>query len=145
MILSEFLSLFKQGKVTAHSHMKNLLEMAMADGHYDPAEDDLLHTIASKNGISKNKLEQIRGTRDQIEFVVPDDESEKFRQLFDLIHMMVVDEDVDQEEFRLSIVFAKKFGYDVNRAEEIVESIASNISAGNNWEETQKRMEWILN
>ena len=145
MILSEFLSLFKQGKVSAHSHMKNLLEMAMADGQYEPSEDELLNTLAAKNGISKKKLEEIRGTQDQIEFVVPEDDGVKFQQLYDLVHMMVVDDDVDQEEFRLSILFAKKFGYPAEKAEEIVESLASNISLGNSWQETRKRMEWILN
>ena len=145
MILSEFLSLFKQGKVSAHSHMKNLIEMAMADGHYDNVEDELLNKLAAKNGVSKKKLEDIKGSKEQIEFITPEDEGVKFQQLFDLVHMMVVDDDVDREEFRLSILFAKKFGYPPEKAEEIVESIAGNISAGNSWQEARKRMEWILN
>lgn len=144
MILSEFLNLFKQGKVSAHSHMKNLLEMALADGHYDNSEDQLLKSIASKHGVSSKKLIDIQQSPEKIEFIVPDNAKEKFNQFFDLVHMMVIDEDVDREELRLCVVFAKKFGYDPDRSEELVESVASNISSGNSLEETRKRVEWML-
>ena len=144
MILSEFLNLFKQGKVSATSHMKNLLEMAMVDGEYDDTEDKLLIEIAKKHKISQKKLHEIKDTKDHIEFIVPKEDSEKFNQLFDLVHMMVIDDRIAAEELRLCVLFAKKFGYESEKANELVNSIASNIQNGQNLKETKKRVSWLM-
>jgi len=144
MLLTEFLSLFKQGKVSAHSHMKNLLEMAMVDGEYDKTEDKLLKQLARKYGISQSKLEEIRKNKENIEFVVPEKSEEKFNQLFDLVNMMVIDEHIAREEMSLCNVFAKKFGFDSNNSAELVDSIASNIRNGQSLKETRTRVQWLL-
>ena len=46
MNISEILNLLSQGKATAKSHMKNLIEMAAVDGNFEDIEYDLLKTIA---------------------------------------------------------------------------------------------------
>ncbi len=144
MILSEFLNLFKQGKVSAHSHMRNLIEMALADGKYLTTEDSLLKTIAKKHGVSPKKLLDIQDSPDKIEFHIPEDAGEKFHQFYDLVSMMVVDDHIDSEEVKLCEVFAKKFGYPPDKCPELVDSIAANISAGNSVEETRKRIDWMI-
>jgi hypothetical protein len=60
MNISEILNLFRQGKGTAKSHMKNLIEMAAVDGNFLDIEYDLLKTIAKRNSISENQLKEIR-------------------------------------------------------------------------------------
>ena len=42
----DILNVFRNGKGTAKSHMKNLIEMAAVDGHFDTVEYDLLKNIA---------------------------------------------------------------------------------------------------
>ena len=59
MKFTEILSLFKQGKGTARSHMKNLIEMAAVDGNFDTSEHDLLKSIAKRNNISEGHLKEI--------------------------------------------------------------------------------------
>ena len=81
MILSEFLNLFKQGKVSAHSHMKNLLEIAFADGHFDEIEGKLLNKLASKHGVNKKVLEDIKSKKIEVDFIIPENPKEKFNQL----------------------------------------------------------------
>ncbi len=58
MKISKFLQLFKQGKVGAKSHMKNLIEVAMVDGEYDKTEEKLLNGLAKKHRISKKQLQE---------------------------------------------------------------------------------------
>jgi len=140
MKFSEFLTLFKQGKVGARSHMKNLLEMALVDGHFDDTEMDLLKSIAKRNNISESQLKEIQANMEGIEFEVPQDDDMKFSQLYDLVKMMTIDEYIDQEESKLSVIFAKKFGYDAAQAEEIVTSIAGMIQSGLDFKETKKRV-----
>ena len=54
--------------------------------------------------------------------------------------MMVVDKDIDNEELKLCVIFAKKFGYKPEYSEELVNSVAGNISMGHPLEETKARV-----
>jgi uncharacterized tellurite resistance protein B-like protein len=141
----DILSLFKQGKGSARSHMKNLIEMAVVDGNFDLAEHDLLRKIARRNNISEDHLKKIHENPQEIKFELPVDKLEKFQQFYDLIHMMTVDNTVHIEEMKLCNLFATKFGYPREKSEEMIKSIQSNISNSQTHEETFKRVEWMLN
>jgi len=75
MNFSELLGLFKEGKTTAHSHMKNLLEIALVDSHFDDSEKALLKSLAKKHGVSQKKLGEIRNNPDQVSFELPENEN----------------------------------------------------------------------
>jgi uncharacterized tellurite resistance protein B-like protein len=144
MKFSDILSLFRQGKGTARSHMKNLIEMAVVDGNFDLIEYDLLKKIAKRNGIGEGYLKEIHENPGNIQFELPEDKREKFHQFYDLVHMMTVDNTVHLEEMKLCNLFAVKFGYSRERAQEIIASIQGNIKNNQNPDETLKRMEWLL-
>ena len=144
MSFREILDLFRQGKATAKSHIKNLIEMACADGRYAAEENDLLMAIAARNGISQKRIEEIRGNPDSVPFEVPKQENEKFRQIYDLVNMMVVDKDIHPEEVRLAELFASKFGYPRPTVKGLVETIKQNIENGNNMEQTRERVVYYL-
>jgi len=139
MNFSEILNLFNQGKATAKSHMKNLIEVAAADGSIDVVEYDLLKSLAKNYGISESKLTEIKNNPEKIPFEVPTDEKEKFYQLYDLVHMMSVDNDVYDEEAKLCLIFAVKFGYPRATVNNLIETIRMNIANGQKYEETMKR------
>ena len=145
MNFSEFLQLFKEGKVSAKSHMKNLLEMAYIDGNFDDSENILLSKLAKKHNISENQLKEIKKNPDSVEFEVPKKDKDKFEQLYDLVAMMLADEYVDTEEFKLCVLYAKKFGYKESNAHEIVDTIAGNLKHGQSSAETMKRVELLIN
>jgi len=144
MKIAEFLTLFKQGKVSAKSHMKNLLEMAMVDGQFDVSEKELLDGLAKKHKVSKKQLKEIKDDPDAIEFILPDDDNEKFEELYELVHMMVVDKYVDTQEIKLCRIFAKKFGYNPEKANELVLAIVDNVKHEQPAGETRKRVSWLL-
>jgi uncharacterized tellurite resistance protein B-like protein len=140
----EIISLFKQGKGTARSHMKNLIEMAAVDGNFDLVEYDLLKKIAKRNNISESQLKSIHDNPAKIDFQLPAEKREKFDQFYDLVHMMSIDNSVHQEEMKLCNLFAVKFGYSREKAGEIIKSIQSNIQNNQTHQETYKRIEWML-
>src|SRR4051812_8225294 len=144
MKFTEILSLFKQGKGTARSHMKNLIEMAAADGNFDLMENDLLNKIAKRNNISEAHLREIHQNPKSVEFVLPQDNQEKFMQFYDLVHMMTIDNSVHDEEMKLCNLFAVKFGYPRERSGEMIKSIQMNITNSQTHAETYKRIEWML-
>jgi uncharacterized tellurite resistance protein B-like protein len=145
MNFTDILSLFRQGKGTARSHMKNLIEMAAVDGNFDMIEHDLLKKIAKRNNISETHLKDIHKNPDKVEFVLPSDKLEKFHQFYDLVHMMSVDNSIHDEEMKLCNLFAVKFGYPRDRSGEVIKSIQSNINNSQSHVETFKRVEWMLN
>jgi uncharacterized tellurite resistance protein B-like protein len=145
MNFTDIISLFKQGKGTARSHMKNLIEMAAADGNFDLIEFDLLKKIAKRNSISEAQLKAIQDNTANISFQTPTDKREKFDQFYDLVHMMSIDNSVHQEEMKLCNLFAVKFGYSREKTNELINSIQSNIQNNQSHTETFKRIEWMLN
>lgn len=145
MNFSDILNLFRQGKGTARSHMKNLIEMAAADGNFDNVEHDLLKQIAKRNNISESRLRDIQSSPEKVAFEIPTDKKEKFFQFYDLVHMMSVDNSVHDDEMKLCNLFAVKFGYPRERSGEMIRSIQSNIQNAQSHDETYKRLEWMLN
>ena len=145
MNFSEVLNLFQQGKGSVKSHMKNLIEMAAVDGNFEDVEMKLLGAIAKKHGISESQLKEIRKNSSGIEFEVPKDKKEKFHQLYDLVHMMSVDNDVHRDEQKLCMLFAIKFGYQRAHVDELLDTVRLNIKNGQSYLETMKRVERLLN
>jgi uncharacterized tellurite resistance protein B-like protein len=144
MTFNDLITLFRQGKATGKSHIKNLIEMAAADNNLDNLEFDLLKDIGKRNGVSERQITEIRQKPEAIAFVVPQDSKEKFTQLYDLVRMMTIDKSVHQEERRLCNVFAVKFGYKRENADELISSIHANISNGSSFDETMKRCSMLI-
>ena len=101
MNFSDILTLFKQGKGTAHSHMKNLIEIAAVDGNFDKIEHDLLKKIAKRNGISSSKLKSIENNPEAVTFELPEDKNERFIQMYDLVHKIINEKEIHTEEKKL--------------------------------------------
>jgi uncharacterized tellurite resistance protein B-like protein len=140
MTFGDILRMFRQDQASAKSHVKNLIEIALADKSFSGEEEQLLKSIANRIGISMKQIEKIRLTPQSIAFDIPGDEYEKFRQLYDLVHMMSIDKAVHPEELRLCELFALKFGYSLGVVKELVGTIRSNIENKNSAEETYKRI-----
>ncbi len=124
--------------------MKNLIEMAAVDGNFDDIEYNLLKTIARRNNISESQLKQIKENPQGITFEVPAEKKEKFNQLYDLVHMMTIDEKIHDEELKLCNLFAVKFGYKREYIKELIDSIKSNIQNSRSHDEAMKRVDMLL-
>ena len=142
MKFKEILSVVKLGKATAKSHMRNLIEMAGADGNLGTEEQRLLSYAAQRNNISDAELKAIQKDTSQIQFEVPRGSDEKFFQLYDLVHMMAVDKKIHPEELRLCEIFAIKFGYRKEVVREMIEMIRVNIEK---WSGPKETMAKVMN
>jgi uncharacterized tellurite resistance protein B-like protein len=127
MNVNEIIDLFKVGKASAKSHMRNLIEIAAADGNFASEEQRLLEYAALRNHISNDELLEIQKNHSNIRFAVPGNEEEKFAQLYDLVHMMTIDQNIHDEELRLCEIFAIKFGYRKEVVREMIALIRENI------------------
>ncbi len=127
MDVTDIIYLFKGGKATAKSHMRNLIEIAAADGSFGIEEQRLLEYAALRNNISISELKEIQEGTAKVRFEVPGSEQRKFFQLYDLVHMMSVDKEIHGEELRLCEIFAIKFGYRKEVVKDMIEMIRLNI------------------
>jgi len=134
MKFTELIGLFKEGKTTSKSHMKNLLEMAMVDSHFDDSEHQLLRKLAKKHKVSDKELNKIKENPGNVKFELPANKNKKFEQFYELINMMTVDGKIHRDEMDLCVIFAKKFGY--NKHGELVNAVEQNINNGLPWDET---------
>lgn len=110
--------------------MKNLIEMAVIDGNFLEVELDLLKRIAKKNGISESQLNEIRKNPNGVKFEVPKDETERFNQLYELVQMMSIDNEVHPEEAKLCNLFAIRLGYQRDQIRSLLEVIRTSIKRG---------------
>ena len=126
------------------SHLKNLWEVAMSDGQIDDREVELLYQIAKRHGVGKGKVNRVKQRMDQINFASPDNDRERFDQMYDLVMMMMADSEIDDNEMRVCNKYAEKLGFDKRIVEDLVYSISSNITVGNDPEETKERIKHML-
>ena len=143
MKFSDLLGSFKSDKA-GQSHIKNLIEMAAADGQFLDSEKTLLKSIAKRNGISESQLTDIQNNPSQFASEMPQDGKQKFHQLYDLVQMMCVDNQVHIKEKELAGLFAIKFGYKREVAGELVDMIHQNIRNGSTADETLKRAQMMI-
>ncbi len=130
----------KKGK----SHLKNLMAMAMADGKLEDSEYKFLLKIAEKYSISINEVDKMKSmiaSKGDFEF---EKGSTKFEQIYDLVKMMMIDNNINANELKMCKNFAKKIGYAVNKVDELIESVVQNISIGHTLEETQLRVSYLI-
>lgn len=126
------------------SHLKNLWEVAMSDGHIDETETKLLYQIAKRHGAGRGRANGIKKRMDKIPFVSPDNDGERFDQIYDLVMMMMADGEIDDNEMVVCNKYAEKLGFDKRIVDELVYSISSNITVGNDPEETKERVKFML-
>ena len=143
MKFTDLLGSFK-GQNGGASHIKNLIEMAAADGHLHESEKELLRKIARANGISEGQLADIQKNPTKVQFEVPRDPRQKFHQLFDVVQMMGADNHVHPHESELAKLFAIKFGYRQEVAGELVDVISQNIKNGSTADEAMKRAQLMI-
>lgn len=138
------LSIFKKEDPLLSSHVKNLIEVALSDGHYDKKEEQLLKDILKRNGWGAFYINKVKKKIDKIEFIMPESDNARFDQIYDLITMMMADGDIDDNELRVCNKYAVKLGFNAKLVEELVFSIRENVSVGHSIEETRKRIRYML-
>ncbi len=95
-------NIFKQNEEDKNrSHIKNLLEVAIADGNLDDDEFNLILKIAGSYDISEEEVKNIRSNPGSISFSPPSSYSAKVKLLEDLVKVMIVDKTIDENEVKI--------------------------------------------
>lgn len=92
-------------------HLCNLAALAKADGNIDDREMNFIITVGKKNGMSGPDVRKLVAGQTSYESDIPNNDSERFDQIFDLVDMMLADGIVDETEMDFCIMMAEKLGF----------------------------------
>jgi hypothetical protein len=94
------------------SHLANLVAIANSDGDFSVAEKRLIFDIGVKNGLSIDEVKKIiKSDGKTIEFKAPDNDAERFDELYDLASMVLADGECTEDELSNCIELAEKLGF----------------------------------
>ncbi|MFN6945224.1 MAG: TerB family tellurite resistance protein [Cytophagaceae bacterium] len=105
------LTLFETKKTKAQkSHLKNIINLAKADGYMSDLEIDYIFRLGEKMKFSAEEIEDLIEDSASNIFVKPSNDSERFDQLFDLVSLMLADGIIEDSEMDFCIDMAKRMG-----------------------------------
>ena len=126
-----FFGLFKkEDESSDKNYLKQLLRVAMSDGNVDEKEFEFINKIASKFDVTAEELEEIKSNLQDIKFKEPATSKLRFQMVFDLVWIMLIDEEIDVSEIHICSRIAMKLGYEPQIVENLVNAIQNNLKEG---------------
>ena len=116
-ILSNIFGPDKEG--LRRSHVKNLIAIALADGHLSEDEWELLVYLASHLGMEEQEIKAIKENPEAVTFVMPKTHDQRVQQIEDLVMLMSIDHDINPNEVEL----CKKISLKLDVLPQIVDDI----------------------
>lgn len=110
------------------AYFRNIYKIASADGKLTQEEKQLLADIAQKMGITARESVNVMMNINNLDFVIPEKITERFKQLRDIVEMMIIDKDVHPKEYELCINYAEKIGYSKIIIDNLIEELSSKIT-----------------
>lgn len=106
------ISIFKSRRVAQdESHVKNLILMAKSDNSIDTTEVEVIIQIGKERGFSEEEVKEFLRSTERSKLIPPDDNRDKFDQIFDLTLVMLADDVVEEDELEFVTGFAHKLGF----------------------------------
>ncbi len=102
-----------------HSHLENLVEVALTDGKITEEERNLLEKFAKRLSISNEELDAIIKNIGKHAINPPTSREDRYKRFFRLIQMMLVDGIIGEKQDKLIHRFAIGLGYSEERTDEL--------------------------
>jgi len=112
------------------SHLRNLLQVGMADGNLDQVELEYLIDLARKLNMPEEELQEILNGVNEVKFSAPSSFKEKVKQLQDLVHMMVINGEVHEQELNICKSIALKLDILPKMVDDLVNQMVQRTKAG---------------
>ncbi|KOY87086.1 hypothetical protein AD998_13880 [bacterium 336/3] len=112
--------------------------MAKADGYYDQVEKDYLLKIAKSYNISAKNMDEIEKFSGQIAMAQSGNADMIYRQLYELVGMMLADGIVHNNEIELCVRFAEEMGVAQGNGSLFIGKLVKAIEQGANEADVKK-------
>ncbi|MDB5263879.1 MAG: hypothetical protein JWQ14_3162 [Adhaeribacter sp.] len=112
------------------NHITNLGALARVDGHLDSSELNYIIAVGQKNGLKPNDVRTLLANGEKSQFHLPENDSERFDQLYDLVEMMLADGIVDDSEMEFCMTMASNLGFKKSVVGVLVRKITIGVKDG---------------
>ena len=100
-------------------HFKSLVAIAVSDSNLRKEEVDHLRFKAEKLGISEEEFNVLMEPGQEKSNFIPKNDTEKEKQLTEMIEVALVDGDFSEEEWEYFLRIGKRLGYSLGEIEDI--------------------------
>ncbi len=125
------ISLFENKTTKKNKNLlKNLVALANADMKLDKAELACIYRIGEQRGLTKDQIKQIVKSQKKHQIIVPEEITEKFEHLYDMVQVMVADGVVEDSEVEFCVDIAGKLGVRTATKGLLVTKITNSVLEG---------------
>lgn len=100
---------------------QNLCKIAFADEQWHEREKALLQEAANSMGLEKQEIRAIMEQVEDLDFVIPENEGERYLELRMVVLMMVHDGKLDKREYAGCLEFARRMNIEQTYLDEVIE------------------------
>ncbi|MDH5379594.1 MAG: TerB family tellurite resistance protein [Cyclobacteriaceae bacterium] len=123
-------------------HLRNLISLAKADGEFHESETEMVYRMGRKYGLKDRQIEKLIGETKEFELYIPESHNERMDQLYDIMQIIYADGKVDPHEVLFCEDIVKKFGYNQDMVDWLIEMFASQeVVTPQEWDEAKKEAE----
>ncbi|MBO7609710.1 MAG: hypothetical protein J6S96_05875 [Muribaculaceae bacterium] len=112
--------------------IKNLIMLALADGKASESELAVIASIASREELTQEELDDLLEHPDKVKIHLPEDEGQKLLYLEDMVGLMMIDGELNDQELAMCKLYAMALGFEPTTVEKMVLDIADRLSESEN-------------
>ncbi len=117
------------------NHIKNLFLLGKSDGNLDEQEIEIISQIARHHQLSYQDIQFIFNEQIEIPFTLPAKEVDRLAMLYDSVLLIVSDLKIHENERKICIDLAKKFEFNPQIVDALIEDVLGYVVEGKNCQE----------
>ncbi len=118
------------GKRINKEHFIHLVQVSRADGKIQPSEFELLHKEGRKFGLTDPEIDRIIEKESKRHYDPPYSLHEKFDQLYNIVEIVLADNEVSEAEMKLINRYAIEAGFDDKTIPKLVDLLVKGVREG---------------
>ncbi|MFC6998150.1 tellurite resistance TerB family protein [Rufibacter roseus] len=112
------------------SHIINLGALAKIDGHLDASEIEHIISIGQRKGMKAQDIKALLADAGDTKMTMPNNDIDRFDQIYDLVEMMLADGIVDDSEMDFCLDIATKMGFRKSVVGVLIKKITTGVKDG---------------
>jgi uncharacterized tellurite resistance protein B-like protein len=129
-------SFFEHQKLSFRkNYLRNLIQLASADGHLDQSEITVLYEIGKQRNLKDWQIAELLSDKSPVEVFIPDSFLNKMNLLFDLMRLIYADGIVDEKEIAYIKTILTSFNLSYNVVSELLIIFQNGTPSLEDWRE----------
>jgi uncharacterized tellurite resistance protein B-like protein len=129
-------SFFEHQKLSFRkNYLRNLIQLAAADGHMDESEKRVLYEIGIKRNLKTWQIDELLADSDKFDVFIPESFLNRMNLLFDLMRLIYADGIVEEQEVAYIKHILSAFSLPHNMIAELLIMFKDGVPSVDDWRE----------